>query len=206
MDEKQIIKWGLIALGVYLVYEYIQTNGGFAAVLGTGTNTTTCGTGLVLNAAGQCIAASTANTGSTTSTNTNTATPPVLDMTGLSVVPDVNSSLTGTVKINGVPTRLSIITATGEIFNSSGQDITASLQGEGVDVVSLRTAFQAAAPAANLSPCVQPNFFNSAGICVDAFTQQPIPNTVTQMQQNAGMSGLGAFSKPNPRWRPEWLN
>lgn len=172
MDEKQIIKWGLIALGAYLVWEYIQTNGGLSAVLGTtATAATTCPTGYIL-VSGQCVAAQPATTtipaGTTTGTTPPATTaPPVLDITGLVVSPDINSSFTGSVKINGVPTTLSIITGTGQIFDASGADITATLQGEGVDIVGLRTAFA------------------NAG---------------------AGLSGIGAFSKPNPKWRPEWLN
>jgi hypothetical protein len=65
-------------------------------------------------------------------------------MAGLVVVPDVNDSLTGTVKLNGVPTRLSIITASGQIYDSSGQEITSALQSQGIDIVALRTAFASA--------------------------------------------------------------
>jgi hypothetical protein len=64
-----------------------------------------------------------------------------LDVTGLTVQPDVNDSLTGTVKINGIPTRLSIITASGQIYDSTGQEITSALQSQGVDIAALRTAF-----------------------------------------------------------------
>jgi hypothetical protein len=36
MDQKELVKWGLIALGAYLIYKYIEDNGGLSAVLGTG--------------------------------------------------------------------------------------------------------------------------------------------------------------------------
>jgi hypothetical protein len=33
MDQKDLIKYGLIALGAYLIYKYIEDNGGLSAVL-----------------------------------------------------------------------------------------------------------------------------------------------------------------------------
>lgn len=65
----------------------------------------------------------------------------VLDLTGLSTRPDVNDSLTGTVKINGIPTTLSIIKTDGRIFDTSGQEVTSILVSKGVDVNALRNAF-----------------------------------------------------------------
>jgi hypothetical protein len=41
VNQKDLIKYALIALGAYLVYQYIQSKGGFAAVLGTATGTGT---------------------------------------------------------------------------------------------------------------------------------------------------------------------
>ena len=35
MDQKDLIKYGLIAIGAYLVYKYVEANGGLSAVLGT---------------------------------------------------------------------------------------------------------------------------------------------------------------------------
>ena len=172
MNQKDLIKWGLLALGAYLIYRYIEEQGGISNLFGATTGTgTKCGTGFVLNAAGQCIAASTSTgTGSGAGTGTGTgagagsgsgsgsgggttttATPPVLDMTGLTVVPDINNSLTGSVKINGVPTRLSIITDSGAIYDSTGTEVTAALQAQGIDIVALRTAFANAAPAPGVS-------------------------------------------------------
>jgi hypothetical protein len=218
MNSKDLLKYALIAVGAYLIYEYLQKNGGISGLFGStaSAGTTPCGAGFTLNAAGQCIAIpATTGGGSTTGsgantggggTTTNTPTPPVLDMTGLTVTPDINDSLTGVVKINGVPTKLSIITASGAIYDSTGTDVTASLQGQGIDIVALRTAFQNAAPAAASTsttstgtlPCQQPNYFQG-GVCVDAFTGQPIPNTMSQSQQN-GVAGLGAV-----RFTPPWL-
>ncbi len=206
MNQKDLIKYALIAIGAYLIYEYIQKNGGLSGIFGTtaaaGTGPKPCGAGQVLNAAGQCIAAPVdmgSGTGTGTGAGGGTAPkPPVLDMTGLTVVPDVNDSLSGVVKINGIPTKLSIITASGQIYDATGSEVTATLQGQGIDVVAIRTAFQNAAPPASTGtlPCVQPNFFNPAGVCVDPFTGQPISNTMSKAQQNAGVSGLGRFTPP----------
>jgi hypothetical protein len=205
MNQKDLIKYALIALGAYLIYEYIQKNGGLSGIFGTtaaagGTGTLTAAQIAAAAAAKAAADAAAANTGG----GAPPPKPPVLDMTGLTVVPDVNDSLTGVVNINGVPTKLSIITASGQIYDSTGSEITSVLQGEGIDVVALRTVFQNAAPP-NLPPaphpglpCVQPNFFNPAGVCVSGNTQdgtygQPVPGAAPR-----GVSGLG-------RVTPYWL-
>ena len=132
--NKDLIKYFLLGLGIYLVYKYVEDHGGIEALLGMGT-------------AAAPPPATTQPPATTpppipTTQPINTIQPvAVLDMTGLVVVPDVNDSFTGTVKINGVPTRLSIITADGRIFNSAGQEVTGNLQAQGVDVAALRSAF-----------------------------------------------------------------
>jgi hypothetical protein len=150
MNQKDLIKWGVIALGAYLVWKYVQDHGGIEGLLGTtvSAHPTTTGTHPAVTAP--------PTTGTGTGTNAPPPAPPatppppqtippaapLLDMTGLVVIPDVNESFTGTVKINGIPVRLSIITADGRIFDSSGTEITDSLTARGIDVVALRTAFQ----------------------------------------------------------------
>ena len=47
MDQKQLIKYALIGLGVYLVYEYLQAHGGLAGFLGSVTGIGTGTTGAV---------------------------------------------------------------------------------------------------------------------------------------------------------------
>jgi hypothetical protein len=142
MNSKDLIKYGLIALGAYLIYEYIQKNGGLAGIFGSTAAAGTTGTLTAAQIAAAAAAAAATSTPPATAPASHPPTPPVLDMTGLTVVPDVNDSLTGTVKLNGVPTRLSIITASGAIYDTSGQEITSALQSQGVDIVALRTAFQ----------------------------------------------------------------
>jgi hypothetical protein len=44
MDQKDLIKYALIGVGLYLIYQYIQEHGGLAYVLGQST-TPTCATG-----------------------------------------------------------------------------------------------------------------------------------------------------------------
>lgn len=140
--NKDIIKYALLALGAYLVYKYAQEHGGFSSLLGgttsahTGTTTTTI-----------------TQPGTTYTPPVTTYTPPVpvIDLTGLTVFPDINGSLTGYVKINGVPTRLAIIQADGRIFDASGQEVTASLAARGIDINALRAAFASAPQTAALS-------------------------------------------------------
>ena len=55
MDEKEIIKWGLIALGAYLIYEYIQQQGGLTNVLAGSTTGTGSGTSSALTANGSAV-------------------------------------------------------------------------------------------------------------------------------------------------------
>jgi hypothetical protein len=139
MNQKDLIKYGLLALGAYLIWEYIQKNGGISGLFGT-----TAAAGPI-----PIVPGATAGVPSLTNILPNApATPtqpaaqvPILDMTGLVVAPDINDSLTGTVKINGIPTRLSIITASGQVYDSTGQEVTAELQSQGVNIVALRTAF-----------------------------------------------------------------
>lgn len=133
MNQKDLIKWGVVAALVYFGWRYLQDHGGFNALLGSGVPAGT----------GAHPAVSTVPPAGTTTQPVNTTQQvPVLDFNGLVVARDVNDSLTGTVKINGVPVRLSIITADGRIFDSTGSEVTAALQGQGVDVAALRGAFQ----------------------------------------------------------------
>lgn len=139
MNQKDLIKWGLVVVGAYLVWKYIEDHGGLAAMMGTALPAPPVGAGAGSNLP---ATATTPATTVTQSTPPAAPAPATLDMTGLTVVPDINGSFTGTVKINGVPTTLSIITADGRIFNTSGQEVTSTLQASGIDVAALRTAFQ----------------------------------------------------------------
>ena len=132
MNSKDLIKYGIIAVGVYLIYRYVQTQGGLERLLGM-----TPGT-----APG--VTPPPPAPGTSTGTTPPPPTPPVLDTSGLSVVPDVNDSLTGYVKINGQPIKLSIIQTDGRIFDVNGQEVTGALQSQGVDIVALRSAFASA--------------------------------------------------------------
>ncbi len=49
MNQKDLIKYALIALGAYLIYEYIQKNGGLSGIFGT---TAAAGTGPTPNVTG----------------------------------------------------------------------------------------------------------------------------------------------------------
>ena len=67
------------------------------------------------------------------------------------VSPDINNSLQAMVSINGgTPISIAIIQSgseSGHAYNSAGQDITATLTGEGVSVPALLAAMQAASSA-----------------------------------------------------------
>ncbi len=131
MNQKDLIKYGLIVVAGYLVYKYVQDHGGFSAMLG---QTLPAGTAPSPGVAPPGLP-----------TNTNPAKPAAgLDLTGLVVVKDVNNSLTGTVRINGVPVRLAIIQTDGRIFDGSGAEVTQALTDQGVDIAKLRQAFTAA--------------------------------------------------------------
>jgi hypothetical protein len=141
--NKDLIKYGLIALGAYLIYQYIQKNGGISGLFGT---TAAAGTVPIVPGATTGVPSLTNILPNAPATPTQPAAQvpaqvPILDMTGLVVAPDINDSLTGTVKLNGIPTRLSIITASGQVYDSMGQEVTAVLQAQGVNIVALRTAF-----------------------------------------------------------------
>ncbi len=131
MNQKDLVKYGLMLVAGYLVYKYVQDHGGFSAILGQ----TLPGAAPGLPAPGLPAPGA--------------ATPPAgqhaaLDLTGLVVVKDVNNSLTGTVRINGVPVRLAIIQTDGRIFDGSGAEVTQALTDQGVDIGKLRQAFTAA--------------------------------------------------------------
>ena len=87
--------------------------------------------------------------GSTGTTSTTTvappATPAVIIPAGFTVTPDVNNSYKGTVTFNGAPTSFNVIlanagNATGVVWNSAGQDVTATLGA--ANVTTLVNAFQ----------------------------------------------------------------
>ena len=88
MNQKDLIKYGLLALGAYLIWEYIQKNGGISGLFGT-----TAAAGTI-----PIIPGTTASVPPLTSILPNApATPmppapqvPILDMTGLVVAPDIN--------------------------------------------------------------------------------------------------------------------
>jgi len=159
MNQKDLIKYGLIALGVYLVWKYVQDHGGIEGLFG-GLGPTVPHPGITpgvtpgVPAVASPPGAVPANPPATQPVN-RIQPVPVLDMTGLTVMQDINDSLTGVVKINGVPIRLAIITADGRIFDNSGSEVSDKLQSQGIDIVALRNAFQAA-PVVGVSITSQP--------------------------------------------------
>jgi hypothetical protein len=152
VNKEQAIKWGLILAGVYLIYEYAQSHGGFKAMFGYLTSgdspgaplpTPTTFTAAAAKAPGVTDAQAAAITAARVAEANKTMgpSPATLDLTGLVVSKDINDSLAGTLKINGQPVRLAIIQADGRIFNNAGEDVTTSLAAQGVNVDALRSAF-----------------------------------------------------------------
>ena len=196
MDEKEIIKWGLIALGLYLVYEYIESNGGLSAVLtGTGAAaTTTCPTGYVL-VSGQCVAAATTQTTTQTPVTTPVKTPVTTPVTTPCVAPNF--------LMNGVcspPENVAISQLVLSAATNAGEPNSLNMD-QWCYYYSQATG----------QTCPDPGSFSAAVYSANGATDRTTPISVSQwlaiMQtQNAGLTGLGAFSKPNPKWRPEWLN
>lgn len=133
MNQKDLIKYGLMLVAGYLVYKYIEDHGGFAAMLGQALPS-----GAGATPPGATVSAPAPQTSPAPAQTAG------LDLTGLVVVKDINNSLTGTVKINGVPVRLAIIQTDGRIFDGSGAEVTQALSDEGVDIAKLRQAFAAA--------------------------------------------------------------
>jgi hypothetical protein len=193
MDEKEIIKWGLIALGLYLVYEYIESNGGLSAVLtGTGAAVTTCPAGFLL-VSGQCVA-------TPVTTQTTPVTTPVKTVAPPATTPCVAPNFLQ----NGVCTPPAAAAAVSQIILAQ-----ATNAGEPDSLNMDQWCYYYA--QATGQTCPDPGSFSAAVYSANGATDRTTPISVSQwlaiMQtQNAGLTGLGAFSKPNPKWRPEWLN
>jgi len=120
--------------------------------------------------AAQYAAASAAATPPATPATTTAAppaTPAIIIPANFTVTPDVNNSFKGIVTYNGYPTSFNLIfsggQATGEVFNSAGNDVTQQLG------------------AANVTTLV--NAFNAA------VQNELIQGTITKA--TGGMSGLG---------------
>jgi len=136
--NKDIIKYALIAVGAYLVYRYVQAQGGIDGLLGGGTTP-------IQTAQPAPYHYDQPATYTPPATTSPTYTPPpALDLTGLVVTRDINNSLAGTVKILGVPTRLAIIQPDGGIYDNSGSEVSTQLAAKGVNLDELKAAFTAA--------------------------------------------------------------
>lgn len=173
--NKDLIKYGLIALGAYLLWKYIEDQGGLAHLFGTVTggtdakaladaaakaaadaaaNPTDAAKAAAAAAAAAAKAAADAQAAADSKVAATHQSAPALDLTGLVVSQDINDSLAGIVKINGVPVRFAIIKSTGGIYDNSGVEVSAQLAAQGVDINQLRAAFTAAAASQGLSGIV----------------------------------------------------
>ncbi len=123
-STKTLIILGVAAVGAWYLYEqgYLYEWTGLAALLPVTTTTTP----------------------SAPVTTTTSPAAAAFSIQG-AVTPNVNDSLTANVSINGgTPINISIIQSSAQAYNTSGQNITATLTGEGVSVPALLAAMQAA--------------------------------------------------------------
>ena len=89
-----------------------------------------------------------------TTTPAPPSTPAVIIPAGFTVTPDINGAFKGTVTFNGSPTSFDVIlanvgNASGVVWNSAGQDVTAVLGA--ANVTTLVNAFQAAVNQAKVA-------------------------------------------------------
>jgi hypothetical protein len=122
-----VIKWGLILGGGYLLWVYYTNSQAAAAAAATAAAGTTSTTGST-DSTGTTSSSTTSGTTSSSSGST-TPTPGLVIPSNLVVAKTLNNSLTGTVQLNGESVPLSIITGnspatSGVIYNSGGTDIT----------------------------------------------------------------------------------
>ena len=119
------VKWILIAIAGYLLYEQFS-QGDLASTVGS-TTTPTTSTG-------------TTTTATTTSTSTGATTPATIPTPQVALISAVsattNNALQATFSINGVQETIAVIPG-GDAYNTSGQDITSALAAVGVTPAQL---------------------------------------------------------------------
>ena len=139
-STKTLIILGVAAVGAWYLYEqgYLYEWTGLAALYPGGMPTSAPVTTTTPSAP---VTTTTSPAPVTTTTSPAAA---AFSIQG-AVTPNVNDSLTANVSINGgTPINISIIQTSAQAYNTSGQNITATLTGEGVSVPALLAAMQAA--------------------------------------------------------------
>lgn len=116
------------------------------------------------------------------------------------VAPDINNSIKGQVSISGSTMTVNCIPP-GTIYNTSGQDITGQLAGQGVDTSALCAAMQNALQAqtvvagANIPPCASLpraiTSYQSAGLTDPQSVLRLAQLQAALAKCPAGTSGLG---------------
>ena len=137
-STKTLIILGVAAVGAWYLYEqgYLYEWTGLAALYPGGMPTSVTTT--------TPSAPVTTTTSPAPVTTTTSPAAAAFSIQG-AVTPNVNDSLTANVSINGgTPINISIIQSSAQAYNTSGQNITATLTGEGVSVPALLAAMQAA--------------------------------------------------------------
>jgi hypothetical protein len=141
-----VIILGVVGLGGWYLYESGLLGQWFGAAFYPPGVLPTTGTVPVTSTTPVTTPAVTTSTPTTTATTAvTTPTAAVFQIVG-TVKPNINNSLTANVSINGgTPINLSIIQTNAQAYNTAGQNVTAALTAQGVNVPALLAAMQAAA-------------------------------------------------------------
>ena len=232
MDQKDLIKYGLIAIGAYLIYKYVEANGGLSAVLGTGSTTPATGTGTTANCnfTGQAtvtaaaakalgITLSAAQLAQIAACGMAVATPAQLTQLQVAAVsqkvpnpsatnPPVSNTpppatCPGGSFVNGVCTQ----EPTDPISQLMVGLATSSGSGTSLDMDQWNYFYSQV--TGNPSPVdpgsISPGVYAGAGI-VDRTTPTDIGTWLAIMQNQSPSSGLSAFfGLGGPRYTPAWL-
>ncbi len=137
----EVVKWGLIGLGAYLLWNaYANSQTAAAATTTTSAPPTPGATAVTTTTTAPAAAASAPVPAASVSI--------VGSVTNLG--PNFSNALKANVSINGVVQNISIIPG-GDAYNTAGQDISAALVAQGVNVQSLYAMMQAAYVPASTS-------------------------------------------------------
>ncbi len=149
MNKKSILTYAMIAGGAYALYWYVTNYGPAGKITDANGNAIPGATSWWASWFGASAAAAPgagAGTGAPASTTTSAPAPvqtcALTIPPGLSVTPDVNNSLRGTVNCNGTPIMVNVIMPNGGVYNAQGHDITSMFTA--AQLQQLIQAFQAA--------------------------------------------------------------
>ena len=192
MDQKDLIKYGLIAIGAYLIYKYVEANGGLSAVLGTTAAAAPLPAGTTVTPAQ--VAAALAAAKVSPPASTSVSTPPATSTT----ISPVNIPITPAPPIAAVigPVSQQMLAAA----TAAGEPNSLSMDGWNYyfEIVTGQPS--------PLDPGAVPaGVYQGAGI-VDRTTLTDIGTWLAIAQNQLPSAGLSAFfGLGGPRYTPAWL-